>query len=786
MNLRWMLVCNLALATFADAQWVRFEAESATLSGSAVATDDATASGGKFVAMGSTGRIDFKVTVAKTETYLLRLSNKGASASSRSFEDIAVNGSVVAGQHYAAGFLWDPAQTGHYTGEGELERFRAFKAGLTTYGNAADPWQVSGKWWEHSGGAKRNTMMAVALNAGTNTISVIKNWGGTKWDHLEIDTAYPSRALNVAFTIDPTREVAPISPMIYGTSVRFDVADDAVTHMRFGGNLTTPYNWENNYTNAGHDWYHSSSRIGWPTGIMPAGRQTEPGSVVTYHHDRALARGMSSLILLPMAGYVAADDKGVVTEAETAPSKRWKELRFKKNAPFSLVPDTTDGFVYVDEFVNFLVKKYGNASTATGVKNYALCNEPRLWSSTHPRIHPTAVTGAELIDRSTRLATAVKDVDPHAKLFGPAFYGIWPMYDLQNKPDWDTIKGSYSWFVDYYLDKMKVASDNYKSRLLDVFTFHYYSHTGSDSSDTYIRERMQAPRGLWDPDYTAMPLLKRVQNSIDKYNPGTKMGITEYGFGGRMHISGGIATADLLGIFARMGLHQASYWTLSEETPYPIAAFRLYRNYDGKRSTFGDTRILGETSDKTSTSLHASTFRASPGRLNLIVLNKELKKSVTGTFTIAGSTSFTSARVWGFDSTSPAITERASIQGIKGNTFTMTLPPLTAYHIVLQAGGTTGIGASDPARSPSTTGSVLSFAVSSLGEVPRADFELAAAGFVTIEVFDLSGKRATQVLASHLGSGRHSIDLDLAGAAIAGPMLVRLRTADGEVVRPLF
>ena len=464
--LRSMILIGLPLVGAGHAQWVKYEAEAASLSGSATQVTDATASGGKHVAIGSTGRIDFQLTVAKAETYLIRLANKGVGANTRNFEDIAVNGTVVTGQQYAAGYFWDPAQTGHYTGEGELERFRAFKAALTTYGDPADPWQVSGRWWGHAGG-NRNTVMAVALKAGANTISVIKNWGGTKWDFLELDTAYPSRALNVTFTIDPAKEVWPISPMIYGSSVRFDVVDDALTHMRFGGNLTTPYNWENNFTNAGHDWVHSSSRIGWPTGIMPTGRQTEPGSVVTYHHDRALARGMQSLILLPMAGYVANDDKGVVTEAETAPSPRWKEVRFKKNAPFSLVPDTSDAYVYVDEFVNFLVKKYGNASTATGIGNYALCNEPRLWNSTHPRIHPKVVTGAELIDRSTRLATAVKDVDPHAKLFGPAFYGIWPMFDLQNKPDWDTIKGSYSWFVDYYLDKMRLASETYRSRLLD-------------------------------------------------------------------------------------------------------------------------------------------------------------------------------------------------------------------------------------------------------------------------------------------------------------------------------
>jgi hypothetical protein len=35
--------------------------------------------------------------------------------------------------------------------------------------------------------------------------------------------------------------------------------------------------------------------------------------------------------------------------------------------------------VYIDEELNFLVKKYGKASSAKGVKGYELDNEPDLW-----------------------------------------------------------------------------------------------------------------------------------------------------------------------------------------------------------------------------------------------------------------------------------------------------------------------------------------------------------------------------------------------------------------------
>lgn len=69
---------------------------------------------------------------------------------------------------------------------------------------------------------------------------------------------------------------------------------------------------------------------------------------------------------------------------------------------------------------------------------------------------------------------------------------------------------------------------------------------------------MQAPRALWDPTYTedswigqwfsatALPLIPKLQGTIDKNYPGTKLAITEFDYGGRNHISGGIATADVL------------------------------------------------------------------------------------------------------------------------------------------------------------------------------------------------------------------------------------------------
>ena len=45
---------------------------------------------------------------------------------------------------------------------------------------------------------------------------------------------------------------------------------------------------------------------------------------------------------------------------------------------------------------------------------FDLDNEPDLWSETHKRIHPNKITYAELVQRTTEYASAIKAVQPDA------------------------------------------------------------------------------------------------------------------------------------------------------------------------------------------------------------------------------------------------------------------------------------------------------------------------------------------------------------------------------------
>ncbi|MFC0213439.1 glycoside hydrolase family 44 protein [Paenibacillus chartarius] len=513
---------------------------------------------------------------------------------------------------------------------------------------------------------------------------------------------------DVRFTIDPSAERAPISPYIYGTNDELTGTENW-TSRRMGGNRLSTFNWENNASNAGADYfYQSDAYIPWYYGgVMDRSKYDIPGLGATAFHDKVQSKGGYTLLTLQMAGYVAKDKDGTGVY-ETAPSSRWVEVKPAKNAPFSLTPDVTDGFVYMDEFVNMLTQKYGSAQTATGVKGYELDNETALWPVTHPYMHPGKTSGVEVLNKGAELAKAVKKVDPAAEIFGPVSYGFSEYLLMDNKAEWEQIKGSYAWYLDYYLDKMRIESEKAKQRLLDVLDLHWYPEATDGSvrvSDPYTpntvdtyKARLQAPRSLWDASYREkgwigdwysefLPLIPRLQQSIDQYNPGTKLAFTEYNYGGDDHFSGGIATADVLGIFGKYNVYMANYWRMtgSSAALYPSAAVKMYTNYDGQGGKFGDTKVKAETSDTENSSVYGSVYKDSDNNLHLIVINKNFDHEMNAQFEIDGGTAYKSARVWAFDSESPAITERTGVASIAGNTFTLQLPKLTVAHIVLSA-----------------------------------------------------------------------------------------------------
>lgn len=508
-------------------------------------------------------------------------------------------------------------------------------------------------------------------------------------------------------TVDTNGYRKAISPYIYGVNSDFRTEeylyDATATSARQGGNRFSGYNWETNFSNAGRDWLHNSDQY-----LVDFDKEALaiPGSpALGFAREAAEKNVPYKITTIQMAGYVAADDAGEVTEDEIAPSDRWIEVKAAKGSAFSMTPDTTDGNVYMDEYVNYLVETLGDATTATGYQAYNLDNEPSLWDATHARMHPEDVSCEEIVTKSVEYASAIKAVDPHAEIFGLALFGLNAYVSFSNAPDWSEHSEDYNWFISYYLDEMRKAEEEHGERLIDVIDVHYYSEAKGQCRVTEcedythtdcIEARLQAPRTLYDPMYIEnswigeslqgyLPVLTNVNKSIEQYYPGTKLALTEYNFGGGNHISGAIAEADALGVFAQQGVYVANIWKINSSMEYQCAAIDLYTNYDGNGAAFGDTLVGATTSDLTRGTVYAAIDGSDESRMTMVLTNKSQTETQKATITLAADADYSSAKVYGITGDSAEIQLLQTVDSITDNSFTVELPALSVVQIEVTA-----------------------------------------------------------------------------------------------------
>jgi len=509
------------------------------------------------------------------------------------------------------------------------------------------------------------------------------------------------------FEINPDSAKRYISPAIYGVNTVVLSKDNVTIFLpeaniraeRIGGNRLTGYNWENNYSNAGSDWIHNSDDHLINNPVKTA---AGPGGTMTTFMDRCRNLNEYATIQLPMAGYVVADNGGSVTEAQVAPSSRWKKVLFQKGSAFTTSPVISDDFVYVDEFVNFMVQKYGKASEG-GVKSYCLDNEPGLFAYTHPRISPKPIIIDTLIARSVALSKAVKAVDPSAEILGYEAFGWMEYLTFDQSSGWDNYKSKYDWAISAYLSEMKKKSEEAGKRLLDVLTVHWYPEAKGDAricqdsagTESTIQARLQAPRSLWDSTYienswiasgnNPVNLLPRLIKSIDTTYPGTKLGITEYNYGGHAHISGGMALVDVLGVFGNKGLYVANFHEGVKGFLAP--AFQMYQNFDGKLSTYGDTSVAAVSPSSADYSVFASVNSKSSKLLHVMLINKKSTESAI-TFKIKGAKQYQSGIVYALTKDSTKIARLRDVDPITGNNVNYTVPGFAVLHFVFSTDAT--------------------------------------------------------------------------------------------------
>ena len=550
-----------------------------------------------------------------------------------------------------------------------------------------------------------------------------------------------------------------INPNVYGVNfaTQEQLAALNVPLNRSGGNTRTRYNWQQNAANHAHDWFYESLEHGPDV----AGEEEDNFIQATKNG------GAQPMITIPMIGWVAklGPNRQRLSSFSVAKygAQQATDWQWFPDAGNGVRPDGTeitnndphDANTPVDSnfmagWVQHLVTKWGSANAA-GVRYYMLDNEPSIWHGTHRDVRPNAPTMDEMLAKIIDYGENVKSVDPNALVVAPEEWGwsgyLLSGYDQQygaktgnwsNLPD-RTAHGGWD-YLPWLLAKFHEHEIKTGRKLVDVFTVHYYPQGGEFSNDTSSAmqlRRNRSTRSLWDPNYVdetwisdTVRLVPRLKEWVDRYDPLTPIGLTEYSWGADSHMNGGTAQADVLGILGREGMDMATRWVTPDTGTPAFNAIRMYRNYDAAKSAFGDISVRAVAPDPDNVAGFASV-RTSDRALTVMLINKQLTSTASVALTLANYTPTGNAQRWQLTSTGIA-----RVADVAAGT-TLTLPAQSVTLLVFP--GTTDV------IEPSL--SIAARTVNASGEFTFTGTASDASGIASVKVH-VSGVNSADVTAT--------------------------------------
>jgi hypothetical protein len=529
----------------------------------------------------------------------------------------------------------------------------------------------------------------------------------------------------VTVSVDAAANRHAIDPRVYGVHFASTAAllDLNATINRYGGNSSGRYNWLGNIDNRGGDYFFYS---------FPYSPRTS-GAFMDEFIQRTKNGAAEPFLTMPMVGSVSKADGnntlwsfsvaecgpqsaadgdagngciagGKVEDQDPCPdgSRKMTPLDYPPMCDPVNAASIPADHSFQQPWVQQIRNTFGLAS-AGGLKYWGLDNEPTIWHNAYWDVHPSGATTDEMRDKMFAYGAMIKGVDPGVQVLGPEEWG-WDGYFYSGR-DQQLISGGDCFgancpdrlshaaadgnrdYIPYLLDRLKNYQDTHAGqRILDMLTLHFYPtgreynfDNGNDVTQATQLLRNRSTRALWDPSYvdeywiaTQVKLIPRMKDWVNTYYPGTKIGLTEYNWGAENHINGATAQADLLGIFGRENLDMAIRWEVPPGGSHVYNAFKMYRNYDGAKSSFGDTSVLASAPNPDELAAFAAQRSASDA-LTVMVINKVLTGNTPTTVNLASFNASGSAEVWRLTSTN-VITHLANVP-VVGNSFSASLPP---------------------------------------------------------------------------------------------------------------
>ena len=272
----------------------------------------------------------------------------------------------------------------------------------------------------------------------------------------------PTTAAGPALTVDvgtpsnSSENPHTISPYIYGVNgYGMDSASQKTANpglIRWGGDATSRYNYQNNMTNSASDWYFENFYGG--GSMFP---NASSSSTFTQFFQGADSVGAAALGTVPVNGWVANSTEYACSFTKSQfPSQEsfsgscgngvltsGTDLNGNSGTSSTQIPDITSiqetppnianasasptsstvpepGSVtsawadatWTGGWVNSIVTGYGSGSSGKGVAMWDLDNEPTWWDAVHRDVHPSPFTYDEVTNNGIGTALAIKTADP--------------------------------------------------------------------------------------------------------------------------------------------------------------------------------------------------------------------------------------------------------------------------------------------------------------------------------------------------------------------------------------
>jgi hypothetical protein len=443
----------------------------------------------------------------------------------------------------------------------------------------------------------------------------------------------------------PSHEISPylFGFNEFGTKIP-TMAEAGSNIARWGGNLTSRYNWRDDVDHSSNDWYFAVRNL-------PRPDREEDKSYYKFLVEARAAK-IPVKLCIPIGDWIAKRPPTAERTLGSFPlslypdqEKSWEGLgngRTKDGKPIygndPSIANIRNSAALQGEWLRTIRAKFGPAAQSP-VKFIGLDNEVGLWHSTHRDAMPRGIwTTQELVRRNLEYARVVKAADPGLKVLG---YSAWGHLDITGSDmDWcppgeDGYQRRFQFrdpaterlrdqrqnrggmiALAWYLKEVAAAEKREGKPLIDGISVNFYgAYQGKDKDGKIINltedhpydpviapQQFECLRGWWDPTYInrdswtrhednikllyepVEPVIPKLQGYIRQYKPGALLGITEFEAGSRSHFHGALLRGALLGIYMRQDLDMACGWYEVTRDTWAFWGQRLYRNYDGAGS----------------------------------------------------------------------------------------------------------------------------------------------------------------------------------------------------------